>query len=37
MAWIGSDLKDHLVHTPCRGQDCQLLYQVLDQVGQGPI
>jgi len=37
VAYIGRDLKDHLVPTPCHQQDCQLLHQALDQAAQYPI
>ena len=33
MAWVGEDLKDHLVPTLCCGQSCQ----PFDQAAQGPI
>jgi len=33
MAWVGRDLKDHPVPTPCCGQGCQSP----DQAAQGPI
>ena len=31
MAWVGRDLEDHQVPTPCLSQGFQLLVQVLDQ------
>jgi len=37
MAWVGKDLKGHLVPPQSHGQDCQPLDQVLDQAAQGPI
>ena len=33
MRWVGRDLKDDIVPTPCHGQGCHLP----DQVVQGPI
>jgi len=33
MTWVGRDLKDHPVPTPCHGQE----YHPLDQVAEGPI
>jgi len=37
MAWVGRDLKGHLVPTHCSGQGCQLLDQEVDQVAQDSI
>jgi len=37
MAWMGRDLRAHLVLTPCYGQDCQPLNQAVDQAAQGII
>ena len=34
MAWVGRDLKDHLVPTSCHRECCQLLNWALDQVAQ---
>jgi len=33
MAWVGKDLKDNVVPTPCHGQGCQ----PLDWAAQGPM
>lgn len=37
MAWVGRDLKDHLVPTPLPSEGCQLQDQALDQASQIPI
>ena len=37
MAWVGRDLKDHVLLIPWWRQSCQLLDQALDQVAHGPI
>jgi len=37
IAWVGRDLKDHSVLTPCRRLGYQLLSQALDQSAQSPI
>lgn len=37
MSWVGRNLKDHPVPTPCHGQVCHLPDQVLDQIAQAPI
>jgi len=36
MAWVGRDLKDHLIPTTLP-QGCQSLFQAPDEVSQGPI
>ena len=37
MGWVGRDLKNHQVPTPCHRQGCQLLDQVWHHVAKGPI
>ena len=37
MVWVGRNLKDHLVPTPCHRQVCQPLHQAIDEAAQDPI